>query len=415
VKRSKKKELTPLERTQQVLDISATERATFKLCRRKWELEVLNNLTPKTPPTFTYEFGTGIHRALEVYYSHVSNIPVYADQEKAYARPLKGALSEWDTWYAETETALDSDKTLDSTTRELVGDNLVALGDLGETMLKNYDLFSAQEDDFTVHAIEGLIMPAGKSWLKKHLEDREFVSKVAANGVTYYAPARRLLIPIIDPRTNTPMNGPVLSVRIDLLVHRVDPGMKGLWVYDHKTTDRQPSDRGLDFDDQVTAYCYAVYRWLGIIPRGFCVNYLLKQEPKEPRILSKGELSTAKDQLTTAEQYEEVMVKQGLQKSPKHIECLEALQSHGWDRFFVRHYVGRNKYELQNFERRLFEEWQDMLDCAEGGLELYPNMSKMHCPQCRVAPICQAIEDGSDWQAVMDTRYMQQPDRKASY
>jgi hypothetical protein len=283
-------------------------------------------------------------------------------------------------------------------------------------MLRNYDLFSEVEDDFTVHAIEGHITPAGQSWLKKHWEDREFVSSVAKNGVTYYEPARRLLVPIIDPRTNAPMkNGPVLSVRIDLLAHRVDPGMKGLWIYDHKTTDRQPQDRGLDFDDQVTSYCYATYRWLGIIPRGFCVNYLLKQTPKEPRILSKGELSTAKDQLTTASQYKAVMKEQGLLKSSKHVECLEALESHGWDRFFTRQYVGRNKHELLNFERRLFEEWQDMIDCAEGGLEIYPNLSKMHCPQCRVAPICQAMEDGSDWQSVMQTRFMQQPDRKASY
>jgi hypothetical protein len=154
---------------------------------------------------------------------------------------------------------------------------------------------------------------------------------------------------------------------------------------------------------------------LGVIPRGFCTNNILKQIPKEPRILSKGELSTAKDQLTTADQYQKVMYEQGLYKSPKHVECLEALKSHGWDRFFVRQYVGRNKHELVSFEERLFEEWQDMVDCADGNLVLYPNLSKMHCPQCRVAPICQAMEDGSDWQSVMETRYIQQADRKASY
>jgi hypothetical protein len=385
-------------------------------------LEVLENLTPKTPPTFTYEFGTGIHRALETYYFNVANIPAYPDTEETYRRPLESALMEWDSWYAETEAALDSDKTLDSTTRELVGDNLVALGDLGETILRNYHQFSEGEDNFTVHAVEGHITPAGQSWLKKHWEDREFVSSVAKNGVTYYKPARRLLIPIIDPNTNAPVKGnPVLSVRIDLLVNRVDPGMKGLWIYDHKTTDRAPSDRGLDFDDQVTSYCYAVYRWLGVMPRGFCENYLMKQAPKEPRLLTDGKLSTAKNQLTTADQYHAVMVEQGLThkdgtpNSRKHAECLEALESHGWDRFFIRHYVGRNKHELMNFERRLFEEWQDMVDCAHGRLELYPNMSKFHCPQCRVSSICHAMNDGSDWQAVMETRYMQAPDRKAQY
>jgi hypothetical protein len=385
-------------------------------------LEVRENLTPKTPPDFDYEFGSGIHRSLEAYYFNVANIPAYPDVEETYERPLQSALTEWDAWYAETEAALDSDKTLDSTTRELVGDNLVALGDLGEEVLRNYHLFSEKEDNFTVYAIEGHITPAGQSWLKKHWEDREFVSKIAANGVTYYEPARRLLIPILDPKTQKPVKGnPVLSVRIDLLTHRVDPGMKGLWIYDHKTSGSQPSDRGLDFDDQVTSYCYAVYRWLGILPRGFCENYLLKRTPKEPRILTDGSLSTAKDQLTSADKYKVALKEQkliradGTIKSTKHAECYEALESHGWDRFFVRHYVGRNKHELVSFEERLFEEWQDMADCNNGNLVLYPSMSKLWCPNCRVAPICQAMEDGSDWQGVMETRYTQKPDRKAVY
>ena len=230
-------------------------------------------------------------------------------------------------------------------------------------MLRGYHRYSDGADDFTIHAIEGHMTPAGKSWLKKHVEDREFIG--GKNAPTWHEPSRRLLVPILEPVTQKPLPGvPVLSCRIDLIVNRIDVGNKGLWLYDHKSIGSIPtSDKGLDFDDQITSYMYSVWRWLGIVPRGFCHNYLAKQVPKEPRILSKGDLSTAKDQLTTAEQYKAALIEHGLMlkdgtiTSEKHEEAYEALLSHGWDRFFARHYVTRSKTELMNFEERLYQEW----------------------------------------------------------
>jgi hypothetical protein len=413
--------VTPLDRTIHALDVSASERASFKKCRRQWELTVLENLEPLIPPTFEFEFGAGIHQALEAYYFQVANMPAYPDTDETYERPLNSALMQWDQWYVETEIRYEQ-ADLDSNVKTEALDKLVALADLGEEMLRGYHRYSDRVDDFTVHAIEGHMMPAGKSWLNKHNEEREFISNGTRLGVIWDQDSRRLLVPIVDPKTQLPIKGnPVFSCRIDLLVHRIDVGAKGLWVYDHKTTSSVPNDRGLDFDDQITGYCYAVWRWLGIIPRGFGFNYLVKQAPKPPRILKSGALSTAKDQLTTAEAYREELVRRGLilkdgtVTSETHAEAYAALLSHGWDRFFTRHYVSRNKTELLNFERRLYEEWQDMVDCVNGDIELYPNLSRFHCPNCSVGPICQAIEDGSDWESVIDTRYTDRPDRKASY
>lgn len=411
---------TPLDRTVRALDVSASERAAFKQCRRRWELTVLENLEPVIPPTFELEFGAGIHQALEAYYILVSNIPAYPDTDETYERPLEAALNQWDFWYTETETRYMQADLSEQVKIEAL-DMLVELADLGEEMLRGYHKFADAEDDFTVHAIEGLQTGAGKSWLNKHNEDREFISNGTQNGVIWDQESRRLLVPILHPKTQRPIKGnPVFSCRIDLLVNRIDIGNKGLWVYDHKTTASQPNDRGLDFDDQITGYCYAVWRWLGIIPRGFAFNYLIKQAPKPPRILKNGALSTAKDQLTTAELYREELVRRGLilrdgtVTSDTHAEAYASLLSHGWDRFFKRHYVGRNKTELLNFERRLFEEWEDMVDCVDGEIELYPNLSRFHCPRCPVGPICQAMEDGSDWEDVIDSRYTDRPDRKAS-
>ncbi len=412
--------LTPLERTQQVLDISATERATFKRCRRQWEFTVLENLQPVIPPSFELEFGAGIHRALETYYINVANAPSLPNTQTTYDSPLEGALQVWDEWYTETETRYATAQEYDSQVIDQALDNLVALADLGEEMLRGYHRYSDEADDFTIYGIEGKLTPAGNSWLKKHWEEREFIAENSKSAVIWDEQSRRLLVPILDPVTQKPIKGnPVLSCRIDLLVHRIDPGMKGLWIYDNKTTGSVPNDRGLDFDDQITSYCYSVWRWLGIIPRGFCFNYLVKQAPKSPRILKDNKLSTAKDQLTTADQYREAMIEQGLMlkdgtiTSEKHEEAYEALLSHGWDRFFTRQYVTRNKQELMKFEHRLYDEWEDMQDCSEGKLVTYPNLSRFHCPNCQVNRICQALEDGSDWESMIERNFMQKPDRKA--
>jgi hypothetical protein len=405
---------SPLYLTQHVRDISVTERQTFNTCRRRWELSVLENLQPAIPPSFELEFGTGIHRALEGYYIGVANQPAYPDKKKKYL-PLRGALSEWDAWYAETDVRLETAQApIESR------DQLQELGDLGEEILRGYDQYAKQNDNFTVHAVEGLLTTPGQSWLKKHWEDRDFIGEVAQNGVS--TNSRRLLVPIIHPKTQKPLKGrPVLSARIDLIVNRIDPGMKGIWVYDHKTTTSAPNDRGLDFDDQVTAYCYAVWRWLGIPPRGVCFNYLVKQVPKEPRVLKSGKLSTAKDQLTTSELYREeligrgLMLKNGSIKGEKYRDAYAALLSRGWDPFFKRHEVTRNKAELVSFEERLYEEYYEMLDCYNGDISARPSFSRWWCPGCRVASICQAIEDDSDVEGIIESRYEDAGDRKAEF
>lgn len=407
-----------LRRTREALDISTSERATFKLCRRQWELSVLENLEPVIPPSFELEFGAGIHLALEAYYKSVTELPFHED----YNAPLDAALEAWDAWYIETDERFASDTKYNSLVREQALDTLVELGNLGKEMLRGYHQFSDAKDDFTIHAIEGKLTGAGESWLTKHSSNREFRAEYSANAVIWNRKSRRLMVPIINPATQQtmPTKGlPMFSMRLDLLVNRTTPGVKGLWVIDSKTATSQPNDRGLDFDDQVTSYCYGVWRWLGIIPRGFMFNVLIKKAPKDPRILKDGSLSTAKDQLTTAERYRKelqsrgLMLKDGTVTREKHAEAYAALLSHDWDRFFIRYEVTRSRQELMNFERRLFEEWQDMVDCSTGEMDLYPNLSKYHCPRCPVGPICLAIEDGSDWEDVWDHRFMQKPDRKA--
>ncbi len=199
---------------------------------------------------------------------------------------------------------------------------------------------------------------------------------------------------------------------------------------DRKTAAKAPSDKGLEHDDQLTAYCYGHWRLTGDVPRGAMYDVLIKQVPQAPRLIKgnsknhphneEGEaLSTAKDQLTTPDLYREalrdfgIMEKGGYISTEGHADCLASLLAHGWDRFFRRMETTRNLEMLLQFERRLFVEYDQMMD-AKDNLDLcYPNPSTRLCGFCPVAPICLAMEDGSDWEDVMEERYEQGLDRKA--
>jgi hypothetical protein len=420
---------TPLENTQLLLDISVTERDTFKTCRRRWELEVLENLQPFVPLGQALDFGEGIHEALESYYIAKANAPSLPPSKKK-SSPLKSALSALDNWYERNADRVETDPDMVMEAKDAFLDQLFEQSNLAEEMLRGYHQYAQQEDNFTVHAVEGLQTGAGKSWLHKHWEDREFMGEHSENGVILDEVSGRLLCPILDPKTQQPLPGkPMLTAKIDLLVNVIEEGLKGLWVYDHKSTMSEPNDRGLDFFDQPTGYCYIVWRWLGIPPRGVCYNYLVKRVPHEPFILKNKKLSTRRDQLTTAEMYHDELEKHGLilkdgsirhdRPTPQSVtyeEAYEALLSRGFDPFFKRHYTQRSVTELRNFEERLHAEYQDMLDVYEGVAEAYPSFGFPHMPWCNwcsVAPICQAMNDGSDVDGIIEQRFMEKPDRKA--
>jgi hypothetical protein len=295
-------------------------------------------------------------------------------------------------------------------------DELKEFLDLGWNMLENYAEYAQAKDDFKVLCVEGIWTPESK----KYMDDLH--PPYGPNAQPILHPSGRLMVPIVDPETKEPLPGPIyLSMRRDLLVYNTTPGKKGNWIMDHKTAGSQPSERGWDFDDQVTGYSYGEWRLTGILPRGMMANYLIKQLPKPPRLVRKDTaLSSAKDQLTLASWYKDAAIafkladRKGNWFSEAHAECYNALLSYGWDRFFRRFEMMRNFEEVMSFEARLYEEVKDIQAVVKDPIKAYPNPSiYMNCPSCPVAPICQAMEDGSDWEDVIENRYQQAKDRKA--
>lgn len=399
--------VAPLDLTTSVRDISVTERNEFKSCRRKWHLGTIQNLQPRGVRLWYLDFGTGLHMGLEAYYKTLGGL---LDGD-----PQVNAEDALDTWYEEMDEAI-STAGLGPSTSEFRNE-LLEYKELGEGMLHNYVLYASVEDNFTVCAVEGVWTEEGKKLLEGNMNP-PYESDVHP----IISDAGRYMVPIVDHETKEWVEGrPYMSAKLDLIIYVRKSGLKGFWVKDHKSSGGAPSERGIDMDDQVTGYDYTFWRHTGIVPRGTTFNYLIKQLPKEPRLVGEGtKLSSAKDQLTTADLYRQAMIdfghmtESGVITSEKHGECYKALLAHGWGRFFKRMSVQRNMHELMMFERRLVTEHQHMHEAyLDPDALAYPHLSQYNCPGCPVMSICQAIEDGSDYEFVIENGFQQAPDRKA--
>lgn len=398
-------DLPPLEATRELLDVSVTERGQFRTCRRRWHLETIENLEPRGHDELPFEFGSAIHAALEAYYRLV-----HTSKDRAREAARAAFQARWFDY-------------MKANAADELWEQVLDLDDLGQAMLEayfEYDEVSRVQLGKPM-AVEGEI-----------IGDRIITSSDPCG----YGPeadvirheSGRLMVPIVHPDTKAivMVDGRVayLTARIDLLAERKTP-KKGLWVIDHKSASSAPPEKGLEHDDQATGYCYVVWRWLGLIPRGCVWNTLIKAAAKEPRMV-KGKkksdpdlvLSTAKDQQTLPSMYREALKANGLMSgnqvtSPAHADCLAALLARGWDSFFRRYEPSRNESEIASFEYRLYHEYMDMLDVKADVDMIYPNPSTRWCPGCSVRNICLAMEDGSDVEDIIEHNFQEAPDRKA--
>lgn len=406
---TKQQPRTPQELTSDVLDVSVTERGQFRSCRRRWGLSTLMNLAPNVPSP-AMPLGTGAHLALEVLHR---------------GGKMDKVLTAFQEWHKEEATKWEKDDAPPEALDELL-EGYQTLAEVLQSYKKFDEVSPVQLGK--VLAIEGALTATGK----KVLGRTSITPPKGYPPVQIHPDSGRILVPIVDPITKEPLSGePFLSSRIDLLTERATP-KKGLWVVDHKTATSASGEEGVDFDDQITGYCYTVWRWTGKLPRGVVLNTLIKKGVKEPRMVQgkkKDEdlvLSSAKDQLTTADLYREAMKAEGMIGpggtilSEKHEACLEALLARGWDPWFRRYEAVRNHFEIIDYERFLH---QNYLEMAGGvGLPLdhpffYPNPVTNPfgiCQSCSVRRICRAMSDGSDWEGIIETEFHEGEDRKAT-
>jgi len=291
-----REQLQSYEREVEGVHISATERATYKRCRRLWDYTSRNrqDLAPVVTAK-ALAFGTGIHEALAAYYGawHGCEPPLTIALE-AWGKFVEGWRDSVSLWEDES---LSVDKA----------------SELGAIMLKGY-----------------------AEWAKT--KDEEDISKVVAIEQPFYIP----------------FGSVCLTGRIDLVI--LDK-QGGAWIVDHKTTGQRVNEAMLPLDAQMKLYAMAYQLITGKPVQGVYYNALLKKAPAVPMLLKSGKLSTAKID-TTAAVFREAIRQYGLNEGD-YTGTLNALHAKG-NTFFQRWKLRYNTSELSSAEQQLRAEVAEM-------------------------------------------------------
>jgi PD-(D/E)XK nuclease superfamily len=329
--------------------VSVTEVSQFRECRRQWLLGIHLGYTPRSGKPELW-FGTLMHSALQVY----------------AVKGVAAAIKFWFKQYDKEITAIaKSYGGLWEQAREMYDE----YRELGAGMLTNYDLFVAD---------------TGLNMETIQLEQRVWV-------------------PIMEPTSfgaKPKTIGVKLTARMDRIVGIGDDH----FILDYKTGS-QSSGKALDIADQPTGYEYVLWRLTDELAIGVIIEGLMKKLPEEPRILANGDLSTDKRQNTLPGLYKTEMKRRGLMHSAKHMETLEAMVQQGWDGYFEREITYRNLDQLMSYEEHLYYIVKDMQDVTMDPRRAYPSPSHMRCPRCPFLNVCTAMEDGSDYEDILETQF----------
>lgn len=177
-----------------------------------------------------------------------------------------------------------------------------------------------------------------------------------------------------------------------------------LWIVEYKSA-KVFRLHHFDVDDQITAYCWAAWRYYGIPVAGVIYQQHKKAVPGMPKILSTGKISHDQRQSTTAALYGKMLtdfygdIKNAPNPNILLFNKLQAEEDEDQDRFIVRHRVERNINQLMAFEEKLRMELEDM---TNPNLPMYPNPTKDCSWSCPVQSACVDMDAGGDWEHTLD-------------
>jgi hypothetical protein len=414
-----------------VIPIHNSDRASFKRCRRyfDWTSPARNNLTVRADVNGINPnlwFGTGIHWALEQFYTPaIKRDPVEAWLTWFNVQWRGGMVgTEWlDLVYdlkprvvppnTPEYLAQFGDKPIEFDNMDLWvvrgledilpdadGDEFEELRELGVQMMTFYKTYAEMNDGFDVIVTE-----------------HNF-------SVPIWDYDNQCILKAVDLREQSPNYGKKLDVhsrgRID--AQWIKPSGK-LGIMDHKTAGKDDADiqEKLETDEQVTTYLYVAEveaNYYDLPHKGQsmeeCIyNVLRKAYPKPPTFVRGGLFSI--DRANESCTYDMLMewIKTNEvdteSLSEKHKEYINYLENVGDAQFIQRFNVRRNRYQIANAGRRMYDEAMDMLS---PDLRIYPNLSNdFRCLGCAFRAPCLAKEDGSDWEQLLADNYVNNRDR----
>lgn len=330
---------------EELVVVRTSDRMLFKKCRRLWgwTSHMKMGLTIKEQADYFW-FGTGLHYALEDYHgANVYGHPGRAFQAYTAATRIAGCAPA--TW-----------------------NDLLPTG-LG-IMCYYADYWLKSRDPFGTFVFEG----------QPQLEAHGYIDLGAKKD------GRRV----------------VYGFTIDRMIED-EHGQ--IWVGEYKSAKAFRTFH-YDTDEQCTAYCWAANRLYRRDIAGVYYYQFKKTVPQLPKILAAGGISTDPRQPTTGALYRKQLLDvYGDLKicPPKNIKMLNELvteETEDQDRFIRREAIERNQDQIDNFERRVILELEDMLN---DDLPLYPNQTKDCSWSCPLQAACIAMESGGDYEQALSS------------
>lgn len=424
----------PVPDKHDIVPIHTSDRALFKLCRRKWgwNSPTRLNLVPNVEMQGVYMplwFGTGVHHSLESMY------------DPALRRDPVESFKTWFSvvWEGGTVTAEQLKYSYDRKP-VIVGYEHVSPSGNPKMLAFDKAKWNHNQAEVITEGTPALFEVRGLRDLAPDPDPEEFEQhyELGVGMLGYYrdvyAPRyddfavimveHDFSIPLgfnaVDPR-----DGEIKPVhyrgRMDAIIQDLETGRYG--ILDHKTDaryDEEARQGRLDKDEQCTSYLWAAeieaaihdleYREVDYV----VYNVMRKAYPKPPTFTTKGTPSLNKsEESTTAAMFREAVNKAGLsvwlaetEKAQSYLAYLEDL---GEKSFVQRDYVRRNRAEIDSCEWRVVAEAKEMLN---PDLVLYPNpRGTWDCTRCIFRAACIAADDGSDWKMILNENFVRNSDR----
>jgi len=386
-----------------VIPIHASDISAFMTCRRRWDWTSpsRNNLRRRVElygvnPNLW--FGTGIHYALERFYSPLLKRDPVEVFSTWFAMQWEGGfIPVGEDENLQLEQSYDLDPIATDSGWEVRGlrdllpspdeDEWLGYRDMGIGMMEFYKDYAAREDDFEVIAAES----------------------------NFSVP---LDFEAVDIRTNSPNFGEKLEVHLrgkrDAILYypdRKDPRTQ-FGIHDYKTASHIDENYflKLENDPQCTTYIVASCKeaeqhdlpWTTI--QDVLYTALKKGYPKPPTMTTRGFPSVNRaEETTTAQMFVDCVKNEGLidwfHNDIKAQGYYEWLLEEGDKVFIQRDRAVRNPHQIKVAYDELVMVAKEMVD-PDVNIYKHPSGS-FTCTKCAFRAPCLSKDDGSDWEEML--------------
>jgi hypothetical protein len=394
--------------------VHTSGRKSFRGCRRRWSWVFQDFWYPQITDK-PLEFGVAYHKAMEIYYApetwHMPREPIANRAIEVFKQIVR---DQYDAYKKNFEVTQEVQDDYDERVELGIGMLKYHLYELAPKLDKNIKPYGV-EIPFEVPITnpdngDQLWCTCNVCWsrfLSKHEELRDTDDDI---DYTFFEDKTFN----VNGQGRLPWRGlPVtLGGRIDCLM---EDTLGRYWVFDWKTAARiSDSQAFLLAEDQITSYLWAMYV-LGVDVAGFIYHEQKKAYPVEPepnKVVRLGRrYSVSKAQDTTAELYRRTVAENDVTayESGLYDEFIAYLEESEVDEgqmtrnnFFARFNVPRNREELENYGRYLYDEAADMTD---PNLRIYPMAGRFSCQSCAFQTPCIGKNRGEDYEYTLATMF----------